>query len=80
MAVIKSQADTAGLDATEALTIGLTRQLLAQHRIDDETYRAAVDAWGERGVIELVATIGYYVMSSCWMNAMEILPPPGTGL
>jgi 4-carboxymuconolactone decarboxylase len=72
---IRTQAEAAGLDATEALTIDLTRQLLVRHRIEDATYRAAVDQWGERGVIELVATIGYYVMSACWMNALEILPP-----
>ena len=73
--VIESLSDTVNLDATEALTIDLTRQLLGRHRIDDETYRAAVEHWSERGLIELVATIGYYVMSACWMNALEIRPP-----
>ena len=76
--VIKSRSATMGLDATDALVINLTRQLLNRHRIDDETYGAAVETWGERGVIELVATIGYYVMSACWMNALQIEPPDGT--
>lgn len=76
--VIKSRGDTNALETTDALVINLTRRLLHDHRIDDETYRTAVDLWGERGVIELVATIGYYVMSACWMNALRIEPPDGT--
>ena len=78
--VIRSQASTTGLDALEALTIEFTRQILVRHRLDDATYDAAVSHWGERGVIELVATIGYYAMSAIWMNALEILPPEGEGL
>jgi len=64
-----------GLDEEEALPIRFTRQLLQDHRIDGETYAAAVKRFGERGVIELTATIGYYIMSACWMNALEIEPP-----
>jgi 4-carboxymuconolactone decarboxylase len=80
-------ANRAGLDALgedEALPVRFTRQLLQQHRVDDETYAAALERFGERGVIELAATAGYYVMSACWMNLLQIEPPadrpqlPGT--
>lgn len=73
--VITEQSDPIGLNEGHALAITFTRQLLTQHRIEATTFDEAVARWGERSVIELVATIGYYVMSACWMNALEIHPP-----
>jgi 4-carboxymuconolactone decarboxylase len=68
--------DLTGLDEEEALPVRFTRQLLEQHRVDEPTYQAALERFGERGVIELAAAAGYYVMSACWMNLLEIEPPP----
>jgi 4-carboxymuconolactone decarboxylase len=73
--VILEQADSTELEEGYDLAITFTRQLLVQHRIEDSVYEAAVSKWGERSVLELIATIGYYVMSACWMNALEIQPP-----
>lgn len=73
--VIANGQSVVGLSETEVLTISLTRHLLSDHRIDERSYRLAIERWGERGVIELMATIGYYIMSACWMNGLEILPP-----
>lgn len=76
MDVIAYRKPLDGLDDEEALPIRFTRQLLREHRVDDATYAAALKRFGERGVIELTATVGYYIMSACWMNALEIEPPP----
>jgi 4-carboxymuconolactone decarboxylase len=65
-----------GLSDEEALPVRFARQLLREHRVDDATYAAAVGRYGARGVIELAATVGYYIMSACWMNLLEIEPPP----
>jgi 4-carboxymuconolactone decarboxylase len=68
--------DLDGLSGEEALPVRFTRQLLREHRIDDATFAAALAAYGQRGVLELAATAGYYIMSACWMNALQIEPPP----
>ncbi len=63
------------LSDEEALPIDFTRQLLLKHRVDDATYAKAQALYGDRGVIEMTMTAGYYIMSACWMNIMQIEPP-----
>lgn len=73
--VIAHRKPLEGLSDEEALPIEFTRQLLQKHRVNDATYAKALENFGERGVIELTMTAGYYIMSACWMNVMEIEPP-----
>ena len=73
--VIAYKRELDGLSDEEALPVRFTRELLRDHRVSDETYAAATERYGQRGVIELAGTVGYYVMSACWMNLMEIDPP-----
>ena len=73
--VIANNRDLDGLTDEEALPIDFARQLLRGHRVDQQTYDAALQTYGTRGVMELSAAVGYYVMSACWMNLMEIDPP-----
>jgi 4-carboxymuconolactone decarboxylase len=73
--VIAHKRDLDGLSDEEALPIRFARQLLREHRVTDETYAAALERYGKRGVMELAAAVGYYVMSACWMNLLEIEPP-----
>jgi 4-carboxymuconolactone decarboxylase len=60
----------------EALPIRCAREILHDHRLQDATFEAARKAYGEQGVIEIVALAGYYGMLACLINALEILPPP----
>jgi 4-carboxymuconolactone decarboxylase len=65
-----------GLSEDEALPIRFTRELLGKKRVSDATYRAVFDKYGKKGVLDMAGTAGYYIMSACWMNVMEIEPPP----
>lgn len=47
-------------------------QLLEVKRVDDATYAAALEAFGENGVIELVSVIGYYALVSMTLNIFQI--------
>jgi 4-carboxymuconolactone decarboxylase len=60
------------LDGGEALAHAVARELVTGHRIDDATYVAACDTFGETGLIELVGIIGYYCMVSLTLNAFEV--------
>lgn len=52
-------------------------QLLNDRRVDAETFAAAKDLLGERGLVELVSTIGYYCMISLTLNLFEVGLPDG---
>lgn len=58
----------------EALVVRFGRDLLQRHRVDDATFAAARARFGERGVVELVATFGYYALLACVLNAAEVEP------
>lgn len=60
----------------EALIVGYGRELLRERRVSDDTYAAAKAKFGEQGVTELTATIGYYGMLACALNAFEVTPSP----
>lgn len=63
--------------ADHRLCYHLANELLTGHRIEEQTYHAAVDYWEETGVIELVNIIGYYSIVALTLNAFEIPLAPG---
>ena len=45
--------------------------------VDEATWRRAREALGERGVVDLVAIMGYYALISITLNAFEVPVPEG---
>jgi 4-carboxymuconolactone decarboxylase len=64
-----------GLSDEEALPIRYSRELLEQHAVSDETFAAARQRYGDAGVIDLTAAVGYYCLMACILNALEVIPP-----
>ncbi len=64
-------------DEKEEIVYEFCTQLYETHRVSDEVYARAVEAFGLQTVVELVATIGYYAMVSLTLNAFEVGLPPG---
>jgi 4-carboxymuconolactone decarboxylase len=58
-----------GLTAEEAAAHGLLAELLQTRQVGDEAYAAALDQFGEAGVVELIAFGGYYGLLAMVMNA-----------
>ena len=56
------------------------RELLDSRRVSDSTYDEALALLGEKGVIELVTLMGYYVIVSMTLNAFEVGLPEGAEL
>lgn len=75
--VITSGGDLGGLTEDEALIVRYGRELFRAHRVSEETFSAARDRYGDKGVTELTATMGYYGMLACALNAFEVTPPSG---
>ncbi len=56
------------MDADEALVHDAVVELLAHHGLGEPAYGALVARLGERGVIDLVALVGYFVTVSLVLN------------
>jgi 4-carboxymuconolactone decarboxylase len=52
----------------EALVFDFCTELQRSRTVSDGTYAAAVAAWGEQGVVDLVGSIGYYSTLALLMN------------
>ena len=56
----------------EAAVYRFAKELTSMYRVEDETYRAALEQIGEQGVVELIALMGLYVMVCMTLNAFEV--------
>jgi 4-carboxymuconolactone decarboxylase len=52
-----------------------TRQLIGAHRVDAETYARADQAFGHKGLVDMVLLIGLYLATCSLINAFEVPTP-----
>lgn len=60
---------------TDRAALRVCTEMLEKRRVSDEAYRAAIDAFGESGLADIVVTMGFYSMTSMTLNTFEIDPP-----
>ncbi len=65
------------MGTTASLARRRARWSASPRRVSATTYRTAVEALGERGVVDLVGILGYYVLISMTINAFEVPLPDG---
>lgn len=68
------------MGADEALVYDFSTQLHTQRGVDDDTYKAAVARFGERGVVDLIAVNGFYCLVSFLLNVDRTPLPEGEPL
>ena len=68
----------AGMQEDEAIIYNFSHELHNHHAVSDATFKAAVDKFGEQGVVDLIAVNGYYVLVSMILN-VDRTPIPGGG-
>jgi 4-carboxymuconolactone decarboxylase len=56
----------------DAQIVSLVREILEFHRVSERTFQALYGRFGEKGFVELVATIGYYAMLACTLNTFDV--------
>ena len=61
----------------EAVLYDFCDDLLNEHRVSDDTFAAAIDRFGEQGVVDLTGTLGYYSFVSLMLNVDEHPLPDG---
>jgi 4-carboxymuconolactone decarboxylase len=76
----------AKMDADETLVYNFSTELHQTQGVSDATYKATLDRFGERGVVDLISVNGFYVLVSMCLNVDKTplpageklpLPPPG---
>ena len=64
----------------DAQIVSFVREMIHNHRVSESTFQAIYGRFGEKGMVELAGTIGYYAMLACTLNTFDICtatPPPG---
>jgi 4-carboxymuconolactone decarboxylase len=67
----------AAMPPDEAMVYDFVVELQRIQSVSDATYSAAVTTLGERGVVDLVALVGYYTMLAMVMNVARTALPAG---
>jgi 4-carboxymuconolactone decarboxylase len=80
VAAIARGEKAAAMREDEAIIWDFCTQLRDKRQVSDATYAAAVAAFGERGVVDLIAVNGYYHTVSMTLNIGEVLPPADAGV
>jgi len=76
LAAIHRREPTAGLPPDEAEIVDYVRTVLHKHRVAEPQFQPLLKRLGVAGLVELTATIGYYSMISCTLNAFELSSSP----
>ncbi len=58
--------------AEDAQIVSFVREMIQQHRVTEATFQAIYGRLGEKGMVELTATIGYYAMLACTLNTFDV--------
>jgi 4-carboxymuconolactone decarboxylase len=61
----------------QVLIYDVCMTMQTEHRLPMPLYRQAVATFGERGLMEIMAVIGYYTLVSMTLNAFEVEVAPG---
>ena len=66
-----------GMKDDEAALYDLATALYRDKKVSDPVYKAARDAFGEHGVMDVIGILGYYDLVSMTLIAMQADPPSG---
>lgn len=64
-----------GIAERDAAVIRFGRELLRDHRMSSDTFAKAVELFGERGAMDLVAVMSTYAVSGFYAIAVDERPP-----
>jgi 4-carboxymuconolactone decarboxylase len=70
---------TEQFSSEDAQIVSFVREILNTRQVSETTFQALYGRLGEKGFVELAATVGYYAMLACTMNTFDVYtatPPP----
>jgi 4-carboxymuconolactone decarboxylase len=75
---VHARSAPARLSPEDAQLVSYVQELLRSHEVSEPTFNAMRDRLGVNKLVELTATIGYYAMLACTLNAFDVahVTPP----
>ncbi|KRR16429.1 carboxymuconolactone decarboxylase [Bradyrhizobium lablabi] len=64
-----------GMKDDEAALYDLATALYRDRKVSDPVYKAALEKFGERGMMDIIGIIGYYDLVSMTLITMQAVPP-----
>jgi 4-carboxymuconolactone decarboxylase len=64
-------------DAEAQLLYSFATQVLRDHFVGDETFAAALEAFGEQGLVDLIGSLGNFSMLAMLLNTFQVELKPG---
>jgi 4-carboxymuconolactone decarboxylase len=75
--VVRYNRPLAGLNEKDATVIRFGRQMLHDKKVDSATFAKAVELWGKRAAMDVVAVMGTYAVSGYFAIAVDERSPEG---
>ena len=75
--MVRKRGPLTGLNEKDATVIRLGRQMLTDKKVDSATFAKAVELWGKRGTMDMVAAMNTYAVSGFFAIAVDEQPPEG---
>jgi 4-carboxymuconolactone decarboxylase len=75
--VVRNNRPLTGLDEKDATVIRFGRQLFGEKKVDSATFAKAVELWGKRGTMDMVAAMDTYAVSGYFAIAVDEHAPEG---
>jgi 4-carboxymuconolactone decarboxylase len=69
-----------GMKSDEAALYDLATSLYRDRKVSDAVYKAALDQFGERGIMDIIGVIGFYGITSMTLITMQAGLPDGKPL
>ena len=69
-----------GMKADETALYDLATSLYRDHKVTDAVYKAALAAFGERGIMDMIGIMGFYDITSMTLITMQAGVPDGRPL
>jgi len=77
IAAIAAGRRPASMQPDEEIVYNFSNELFQTRQVNDATFKAAVDKFGERGVVDLTGIMGYYCFVSMMLNIDRYPLPDG---
>jgi len=77
IAAVRSRGALTGLDEKDATIIRFGRQMLTDKKMDAATFAKAVQLFGRKGAMDMVAVMNTYAVSGFYAIAVDEHMPPG---
>src|SRR5690348_810050 len=75
--IVRNNRPLAGLNEKDATVIRFGRQMLHDKKVDSATFAKAVELWGKRATMDMVAVMNTYVVSGFFAIAVDERSPEG---